>query len=98
MIKTGSRKHSNSRRIADECRAQVEVNEGGFADCAKHCAEMKLRAEDLEEWIANLALTIRARDLRFGERADSNAFPRCTALDVVKERTVHEIESRGKTT
>ncbi len=58
MIKTGSRKHSNSRRIADECRAQVEVNEGGFADCAKHCAEMKLRAEDLEEWIANLALEI----------------------------------------
>jgi len=36
----------------------VEVNEGGFADCAKHCAEMKLRAEDLEEWIANLALAI----------------------------------------
>src|SRR5216684_6648247 len=38
----------------------------------------------------------RARDLRFGERADSNAFARCTALDVVKERTVHEIESRAR--
>lgn len=58
--------------------------------------EMKLRAQGLEDWIARLALAIEDTIFHFGERADSNAFAQCTALDIVKERIEAELKSRGR--
>ena len=56
----------------------------------------ELRQQDLEEWIARLALAIEDTIRRFGERADSNAFAKLTALDIVKERIEAELAGRKR--
>lgn len=58
--------------------------------------EMELRDEALMEHIGMLVAEIELLFNRIGDISHSNAFARCTALDIVKERIEDELESRKR--